>query len=201
MNRLLAGLGAIVLLLPLQLSAQPLPAVAGREETLAFLQLFNGAWEGRGEARSAFDEPLETSRCNMTATFDAATATLANDGSCATTQGRVSLDGTLAVLADGTLTGGFFSRFERAELLSSSGQLANDQLVVQAVYRAEIRRVVQTITVTLTLSKPITLPQPGNAFGMPIPAGAPAFGMIIEVLDPTTQQPVEFSRMVFTADA
>jgi hypothetical protein len=200
MKRLLAGLGAIALLLPLQLSAQPLPAVASRGETLAFLQLFDGAWVGRGEARAAFDEPLEASRCDMTATFNEATATLVNDGSCATTQGRVSLDGTLAVLADGTLTGGFFSRFERAELLSSSGQLTNDQLVIEAVYRAEIQRVVQTITVTLALSRPIALPQPGNAFGMPIPAGATAFGMIIQILDPTTQQQVDFSRMVFTAD-
>jgi hypothetical protein len=105
----------------------------------------------------------------------------------------------LAVLADGTLTGGFFSRFERAELVSSSGQLTNDQLVVQAVYRAEIRRQIQTITVTLSLSRPIALPQPGNAFGMQIPAGALAFGMIIEVLDPATQEPVVFSQMVFTA--
>jgi hypothetical protein len=199
MKRLLAGLGALAILLPLQLSAQPLPAVATRDETVAFLQLFNGEWRGRGEARAAFDDPLETTRCDMAAVFDAATATLTNDGDCASTAGRVSLDGTLSVLADGTITGGFFSRFERAELLSSSGTLGNDQLVIQAVYRTEIRRVVQDITVTLTLSRPVTLPQPGNAFGMQIPAGSPAFGMIIEVVDPATQQPVPFSQMVFTA--
>jgi hypothetical protein len=200
MHRLLAGLGAVLILLPLQLSAQPIPAVATRDETIAFLQLFAGDWRGRGEARSAFDDPLETSRCDMTAVFDAATATLTNDGSCATTQGRVSLDGSLSVLADGALTGGFFSRFERAELLSSSGQLTNDQLVLTAVYRAQIRQQEQILTVTLSLSRPINLPQEGNAFGMPIPAGAPAFGMIIEVNDPATQQPVIFSQMVFTAD-
>src|SRR5262245_31817298 len=120
MQRVLAGLAALAILLPLQLSAQPLPAVATRDETVAFLQLFAGEWRGRGEARTAFDDPLETSRCDMTAAFDATTATLTNDGDCASTAGRVSLDGTLTVLPDGSLTGGFFSRFERAELISSS---------------------------------------------------------------------------------
>jgi hypothetical protein len=185
--------------LPLPLSAQEIPPVATRGETIAFLQLFAGDWRGRGEARAAFEDPLEDGVCSMTAAFDAATATLNTDGYCASTIGRISLDGSLSVLANGSLSGDFFNRFGRAQLLSSSGQLTNDRLVLRAVYQAEIRRQVQTITVTLSLERPVTLTQARSAFGTTIPAGTPTFGMTIEVLDPATGQPVVFSQTVFGA--
>jgi hypothetical protein len=201
MHRLLAGFLALLIVHPALpgAQAQEVLRVPNRDEAVAFLALFTGGWRGQGEARAAFDEAFEESRCNLTAVFDPATSVLTNAGRCANTRRGVSVDGTLALLPDGTLVGGFLSRFENAELLSSTGRFLDDQFVVEATYRAEIGRRVEEVTVIISVSKPVSLPAGGNAFGMAIPAGGLAFGMIVQVRNPETQEFVDFSRMVFTA--
>lgn len=177
---------AAALAAPVTAIAQNAP-VTSRTEAEAFLALYQGSWRGRGESRNGFDEPLESAQCNLDITFNTAELTLSNDGRCASTQGNIDVDGTLTLLPHGTLTGGFFSRFERAELLSSSGRVFTDQIVVEATYRAEIRREVQEIVVRVSVGKP-----------GPAPDGTQAFGMIVEVRDPSTGEFVNFTNMVFT---
>lgn len=182
-----AFLSALVLS-PVVASAQEVlpPPITNDAEAAAFLALFEGNWRGRGESRAAFDDAMEDSQCNLNVVFDAAATTLTNDGRCANTQGGADVDGALALLPGGVLTGGFFSRFERAELLSSSGQILQDRLFVEATYTAEIRRQVQEIVVQVWVSRPA-----------PAPNGVQSFGMIVQVRNPETGEFVDFSNMVF----
>ncbi|MGD9737951.1 MAG: hypothetical protein AB7O56_09955 [Bauldia sp.] len=161
--------------------------VTNQTEAQAFLALYQGSWRGRGESRNGFDEAMENAQCNLDVVFNTAELTLTNDGRCASTQGGVDVDGTLTLNPDGTLSGGFFSRFERATLLSSSGRILTNQIVVEATYSAEIRRQVQELVVRVSIGKP-----------GPAPDGTQAFGMIVEVRDPSTGEFVNFTNMVFT---
>ena len=180
---------AVLLLAPTNsLSQEPdLTPIASRDEAIALMQLYAGDWVARGMSRNNFDDELEAAGCNMQSLFDQPSATLANTGRCANTQGAVNLDGDLTITEGGELTGGYFSRFERAELLSSDGLLYEEGFIVQARYRAEIRQQQQEIEVRVSVDRPILRED-----------GKTVFGMIVEVRHPDTGEFIEFSSLVFT---
>jgi len=164
-----------------------LPAITDRAEAEAFLGLFAGNWRGEGNSRAALEDPFEETRCNLATTWDAATATLSNDGRCSTVRGRIDIDGSVTLLADLTLTGGYFSRFQNAELINSAGQLFQDRFYVEATYRiTQPNREPQELTVQIWVSKPGL--QPDGRF---------AFGLIAQARDPATQTFVDVSNLVF----
>ncbi|MCW5713027.1 MAG: hypothetical protein KIT43_00740 [Bauldia sp.] len=163
------------------------PAITDRAEAEAFLGLFAGNWRGEGNSRAALEDPFEETRCNLTTTWDAATATLTNTGRCSTVRGRIDIDGSVTLLADLTLSGGFFSRFQNAELISSTGRLFGDRFYVEATYRiTRPNRDPQDLTVQIWVSKPGS--QPDGRF---------AFGLIAQARDPATQAFVDVSNLVF----
>ncbi len=190
MRRFAAALVAILVLSPMRPGAQELlpPPITDQAEALAFLALFEGEWRGRGEARAAFDEEFEESLCNLQATFDTPSATLTNDGRCANARRGVDVGGTLALLPEGRLGGGFFIP-RGAELISSAGQLLQDRLFVEVTYRSGRAGGVdlETVVVQVWVSKPVVSP-----------GGIPNFGLIVLVRNPAGEF-VDFSRMVFTA--
>ncbi len=195
MRRFAAALFAILVLSPMRPGAQELlpPPITDQAEALAFLALFEGEWQGRGEARAAFDEEFfdeefEESLCNLQATFDTPSATLTNDGRCANARRGIDVGGTLALLPEGRLGGGFFSP-RGAELISSAGQLLQDRLFVEVTYRSGRSSGVdlETVVVQVWVSKPVVSP-----------GGIPNFRLIVLVRNPAGEF-VDFSWMVFTA--
>ncbi|MGV8839927.1 MAG: hypothetical protein ACWA6X_06440 [Bauldia sp.] len=192
MRRFLAAVFALALLPAFAFAQQPAagetpPAITDRAEAEAFMALFAGAWRADGNSRAALADPFEETRCNLTTAWDAATATLTNDGRCSTVRGRVDIDGSMTLLADLTLSGGFFSRFQNAELVNSTGQLYGDRFYVEATYLiSQPNRDPQNLTVQIWVSKPAL--QPDGRF---------AFGLIAQALDPATQQYVDVSNLVF----
>lgn len=163
------------------------PAIVDRAEAEAFLGLFAGTWRGQGDSRAALEDPFEETRCNLTMTWDVATATLTNGGRCSTVRGRIDIDGSVTLLADLTLAGGFFSGFQNAELINSTGQLFGDRFYVEATYRVtQPNREPQDLTVQIWVSKPGL--QPDGRF---------AFGLIAQALDPAIQAFVDVSNLVF----
>jgi hypothetical protein len=167
---------------------QPALAPLGdRGQVAALMAEYAGRnWIGRGESRGNFDDPLEEASCRIDATFDPATATLANTGRCATTARAVNVDGTVTVTPEGGLTGGYFSRFDRAELLSSAGFVYETGFVVEARYRAEIRRTVEEFDVRISAGRPQIRAD-----------GRLAFALTIEVTNPDTGEFVPFSILEF----
>ncbi len=99
----------------------------------------------------------------------------------------ISIDGTLGLTPEGDLTGGYFGRFEQAELLSSSGQLYQEGFIVEARYSAQIRGATQEISVKVSVGRPAVRPD-----------GRTAFSLIVAVLDPDTNEYVDFSTFLFT---
>jgi hypothetical protein len=187
--RRLALLLSVLLLAPSASFAQDatLTPITNRDDAVAYLALYAGDWAARGQSRSNFDDPLEDAGCSMSTVFDAESATLENTGRCANTLRAIRIDGTLTITPEGTLTGGYFGRFEQAELLSSDGQLYEDRFIVEARYRAQIKGAEQEISVKVTVGRP-TLRDDGRT----------AFGLIVEVIDPDTNEYVEFSSFTFT---
>ena len=172
------------------LSAQGPVAVplGDRDQVVALMAEFAGeGWVARGESRANFEDPLEEASCRVDAYFDAATATLTNDGRCATTARAVRVDGDVTVTQSGELTGGYFSRFERAELLSSTGAVYETGFVVEATYRAEIRREIEEFDIKVSASRPVLRDD-----------GRLAFSMLVEVTNPDTGEFVPFSILEFS---
>jgi hypothetical protein len=158
-----------------------------RDQAVALLAQYAGSgWVGRGQSRSDFEDPLEDTSCRVDAAFDAATATLTNSGRCATTARAVRVDGDVTISREGDLTGGYFGRFESAELLSSNGFVHADGFVVEATYRAEIRREVQEISVRISATSPQLRPD-----------GRLGFNLLVEVISPDTGEYVPFSILEF----
>ncbi|MCC6735144.1 MAG: hypothetical protein IT534_03315 [Bauldia sp.] len=192
MRRFLAAAFALALAPVAAFAQQPAagetpPAITDRAEAEAFMGLFAGSWRADGNSRAALADPFEETRCNLTTIWDAATATLTNDGRCSTVRGRIDIDGSVTLLADLTLSGGFFSRFQNAELVNSTGQLYGDRFYVEATYLiSQPNREPQNLTVQIWVSKPAL--QPDGRF---------AFGLIAQALDPATQQFVDVSNLVF----
>lgn len=158
-----------------------------REDIVALIAAYDGNWVARGQSRTNFGDPLEAASCRMSSEFDAETDTLANDGRCANTQRAVELTGDLSVTEEGELAGGYFNRFDVAELLTSSGEPYEEGFKVYATYRAEIGSDPQEIDVEASVSRPELLEN-----------GDTAFSMVIEIRDPDTDEFVVFSQMVFT---
>ena len=159
-----------------------------RDKIVELMSQYAGeSWVGRGQSRASFDDPLEEASCRVDATFDAATATLTNSGRCATTARAVNVDGDVTVTDEGELTGGYFGRFERAELLSSAGFVHEDGFVVEASYRAEIRREIQEIGVKISASRPVLRAD-----------GRMAFALLVELIDQETGEFVPFSILEFS---
>lgn len=167
--------------------APELTPIEGREAIVELMATYAGNWVGRGTSRLNFEDPLEAASCRMSATFDAEAARLVNDGRCANTQRAIDIDGDLVVGEDGELTGGFFSRFEVAELLSSSGQAYEEGFIVEARYLAEIQGEAQEVDARVSASRPEQLEN-----------GDVAFSMVIAIADPDTGEFVSFSEMIFT---
>ncbi len=197
MRRLLAAALGLVLLAPAAAFAQQpaaapaagetLPVITDRAEAETFLGLFAGDWRGEGNSRASLEDPFEETRCNLTTTFDTGTATLTNDGRCSTVRGRIDIDGSVTLLADLTLSGGFFSRFQNAELINSTGLLYGDRFFVEATYLlTPPNRTATELTVQIWVSKPGL--QPDGRF---------AFGLIAQARDPATQEFVDVSNLVF----
>jgi len=184
-----AVLIALLAVAPAQSFAQDpvLVPLGDRDQIVALMAEYAGRnWVGRGQSRSNFDDPLEEASCRVDATFDPATATLANAGRCATTARAVNVDGTVAVTPEGDLVGGYFSRFDRAELLSSAGFVYETGFVVEARYRAEIRRQVEEFDVRISAGRPQIRAD-----------GRLAFALLIEVTNPDTGEFVPFSILEF----
>jgi hypothetical protein len=184
-----AVLIALVAAAPVLASAQEpiLIPLGDRDQVVALMAEYAGRnWIGRGESRGNFDDPLEEASCRVDATFDVATATLTNTGRCATTARAVDVDGTVTVTPDGELAGGYFSRFERAELLNSTGFVHETGFVVEAHYRAEIRREVEEFDVRISAGRPQIRAD-----------GRLAFALLIEVTNPDTGEFVPFSILEF----
>jgi hypothetical protein len=197
MRRILTAALALALLGPAAAFAQQpaaapapgatLPAITDRAEAETFLGLFAGDWRGEGNSRAALEDDFEETRCNLATTWDVAAATLTNVGRCSTVRGRIDVDGSMSLLADLSLSGGFFSRFQNAELTSSTGQLFEDRFYVEATYRiTQPNREPQDLTVQIWVSKPGL--QPDGRF---------AFGLIAQARDPATQAFVDVSNLVF----
>lgn len=186
-----AGLVAGLAIAAIPTMAQDEPVLiplADRDQVVELLSLYAGEhWVGRGQSRSDFDDPLEEASCRVDAVFDPATATLTNDGRCATTARAIDVDGNVTVTEAGELTGGYFSRFEQAELLSSSGFVHEQGFVVEASYRAEIRREIQNIDVRISAGLPVLRDD-----------GRFAFALLVEVRNQETQEFVPFSILEFT---
>jgi hypothetical protein len=197
MRRILAAVLGLALLGPASAFAQQpaaapaagetLPAITDRAEAEAFLGLFVGDWRGEGNSRASLTDPFEESRCSLTTTYDTATSTLTNAGRCSTVRGRLDINGSVTLLADLTLSGGFFSRFQNAELTSSTGRLFEDRFYVEATYHiTPPNRPASDLTVQIWVSKPGL--QPDGRF---------AFGLIAQARDPATQEFVDVSNLVF----
>ena len=180
---------AFLLVVPAAASAQEgeLTPITDRDEAVALMALYAGLnWTARGKSRSDFDDPLEDASCRLDATFDAETATLTNTGRCATTARAINIGGNLTITEDGELTGGYFGRFEAAQLLSSAGYFHEAGFIVEARYLAQIRRQQREIEVRISVSRP-----------QPRDDGRIAFAMIVEVRNPDTGEYVEFSALEF----
>lgn len=188
MRRRLALLFALLFLVPVAASAQDaeLTPITTHDDAVALLALYAGDWTGRGQSRSDFDEPMEDAGCNMSTTFDAEATILTNSGRCANTMRAVNIDGTLGLTPEGELTGGYFGRFEQAQLLSSNGQLYQEGFVVEARYRAEFRGGAREIAVKVSVGRP-TLGDDGRT----------SFSLVVSVLDADTNEYVEFSNFRF----
>ena len=189
MRSITLSLLAFLLLLTPSLAQEADPAltpITEREDAVALLALYAGQWTARGTSRSNFGDELEAASCRMESLFDAATATLVNVGRCASVQGAVDLDGDLTIDEDGMLTGGYFSRFEDTEILSSDGGVYEEGFILEARYRAEIRSELQEIDVALSLTRPQLQVD-----------GRTSFRMIIAILNPDIDEYVEFSVLEF----
>ena len=194
MRLLSAGVAAFVVVVAASpLAAQEPVAIPldDRDQVVALMAEFAGeGWVARGESRANFEDPLEEASCRVDAYFDAATATLTNSGRCATTARAVRVDGDVMVTEAGELTGGYFSRFERAELLRSTGAVYDTGFVVEATYRAEIRREIEEFDVKVSATRPV-LREDGRL----------AFAMLVEVTNPDTGEFVPFSILEFSRAA
>lgn len=183
----LAALVAIAASVPVAAQAPELIRIDARDQAVALMAQYAGTgWVGRGQSRSDFEDPLEDASCRVDASFDAATATLTNSGRCATTARAVRVDGDVTISPEGDLTGGYFGRFENAELLSSNGFIHADGFVVEATYRAEIRREIQEISVRISATRP-----------QPRADGRLGFNLLVEVINPDTGEYVPFSILEF----
>ncbi len=157
-----------------------------RADIVALMAEYAGEWVGRGTSRMNFDDPMEAASCRMTAVFDVEADTLTNEGRCANTQRAIDIDGDLTITEEGDLTGGFFSRFEVAELLSSSGEAYEEGFIVEARYLAEIQGDTQEVDARVSVGRP---DQTGG--------GDVAFSMVIAIENPETGEFVSFSEIVF----
>ncbi len=172
-----------------QAQVTDLTPVTDRDDMVAMLAAYAGNWTGRGESRSDFDDELEASACRLETVFDAATETLINDGACATAARSIDVDGNLTVTPAGELTGGYFGQFEQAELLESNGAVYEEGFIVNARYALEIRQEVRELDIEIRVGVPILRDN-----------GQTQFSMVVLVLDPDTNEYVEFSVMRFTLD-
>lgn len=172
-----------------QAQVTDLTPVTDRDEMVAMLAAYAGDWTGRGESRSDFDDELEAAACRLETVFDAATETLTNDGVCANAVRSIDVNGTLSITPAGELTGGYFGRFEQAELLESSGAVYEEGFIVNARYNVQIRQEIEEITVEIRVGVPILRDN-----------GQTQFSMVVLLLDPDTNEYVEFSVLIFTLD-
>ena len=180
---------ALALLVPSQSSAQEseLTPITERSQIVALLSSYAGEWTGRGQSRNDFDDELEAAACRLETVFDAATETLTNTGACANAVRAIDIDGELTITEDGGLTGGYFGRFDEAQLLESGGVAYEEGFIVNAVYSVEFRGEEREIDVEVRADAPIVRDD-----------GSTAFSMVVFVLDQDTTEYVEFSVMIFT---
>ncbi len=188
MRRRLALLFALLLVVPAAASAQDaqLTPITTHDEAVALLALYAGDWTGRGQSRTDFGDPMEAAGCNMSTAFDVEATLLTNSGRCANTVRAINIDGTLGLTEDGQLTGGYFGRFEQAELLSSSGELYQEGFIVEAHYRVELRGGTREISVKVSVGRP-TVGDDGRT----------SYSLVVSVLDADTNEYVEFSNFRF----
>ena len=192
MRRPLSLLLAMLLFLPAVSNAQEagLTPITDRDDIVALLATYAGQWTGRGESRSDFDDELEATACRLETVFDAATETLTNEGVCANAVRAIDVNGELFITADGELTGGYFGRFEQAELLESRGAAYEEGFIVNARYNVELRREIREINVEIRVGVPVLRDD-----------GRTAFSMVVLVLNADTGEYVEFSVLIFTLDS
>ena len=162
----------------------PLPE---RDEVVVLIASYEGDWVARGTTRTNFNDPLEAASCRMSSVFDAATQTLSNDGRCASTQRALELQGDLSVTPEGELDGGYFNRFDVAELQSSTGTAYEEGFIIEAVYLAEFGGETQELDAKVSVGRPQQLEN-----------GDTAYSLVIEIVDPDTAESVVFSELVFT---
>lgn len=162
--------------------------IADRGEGLALLALYDGRWTADGTTRTTFEDDPEPGRCNMVTTFDANAGTLTNEGRCATATATraATIEGDLALAEGGRLTGGYFDRLERAELLESTGILHQDGFIVETRYLLTLAGEPEAYDVIITASRPTVQSD-----------GATTYSLTVDVLDPETGELVDFSTMVF----
>ena len=95
-----------------------------------FLESMVGEYRGRGEVLVGPARSQERVSCKLSNNFDAAALALAINGKCATTQGRVDVDGTLKMNDDKNIVGSFLSTSKDSEITQSSGSFSNGSLTL-----------------------------------------------------------------------
>lgn len=103
------------------------------EASMDFLESLDGKFRGRGLAVLPISGREERVSCQINNAFDEASRKLSITGRCATTQGKMEVNGELIVKEDGNFEGVFISPSDNMELKESQIDFTDDALTISTV--------------------------------------------------------------------
>jgi len=96
----------------------------------SFLEALAGEFRGRGEVLVGPAKNQERVSCRLLNSFDQSALSLKISGKCATTQGKVSVDGTLKLDNNNTIIGSFLSTSKDTKVTQSTSTLNDGKLIL-----------------------------------------------------------------------
>lgn len=132
MKTLFTAILAIIALSICSANAQD-QAQDGEEDAVtpqAFLQALAGNFRGRGEVLVGTAKDMDRVSCRLSNSLEEGTFVLSVKGTCATTQGRVNVDGILKMDGDTGIVGSFISTNANSEVTKSISAYENGTLTL-----------------------------------------------------------------------
>jgi hypothetical protein len=158
------------------------PRITTRDDAIALLALYAGNWTASGVSRGSLNGELVAATCNVEATFDAGTATLAHSGRCSNGQQSFRLRDGISINQSTELVVGFRPRAARQ--IDTHTGMYQGGFVVQAHYVADATET--DIDATVSASRPRLID------------GRVTFNLNVDLVHPGTGQTIQFSSMTFT---